>query len=142
MRSLCASSSQAGPNFRVGRHLTWIAASSTTVHRKLVYRSLQFQKCSQLFIGVHDETISVAMCVSNPDQSVRDRSHCREQKMARRSVTELTIRWRFREGSASNRLGSGCLRISPDSVFSQDNRLESTKTCLPRLVSPDKSDVS
>jgi hypothetical protein len=34
-----------------------------------VYRPLQFHKCSQLFIGAHDETLSVAMRVSNPDCS-------------------------------------------------------------------------
>jgi len=31
-------------------------------------RRFQFQKCSQLFIGAHNETLSVAaMCASNPD---------------------------------------------------------------------------
>jgi len=28
-----------------------------------------FHKRSQLFIATHDETLSVAMCVSNPDRS-------------------------------------------------------------------------
>jgi hypothetical protein len=35
-------------------------------HRELVYRSLQFQKRSQLFIGTHHETLSVAMRVNDP----------------------------------------------------------------------------
>jgi hypothetical protein len=34
-----------------------------------VYRSLQFDKRSQLFIGAHDETVSVEMRVYNPDRS-------------------------------------------------------------------------
>jgi hypothetical protein len=34
-----------------------------------VYRPLQFQKRSQLFLGTHDETLSVAMRVNNPDRS-------------------------------------------------------------------------
>jgi hypothetical protein len=34
-----------------------------------VYRSLKFQKRSQYFIGTHDETLSVAMRVNNPNRS-------------------------------------------------------------------------
>jgi hypothetical protein len=34
-----------------------------------VNRPFQFQKCGQYFIGTHDETLSVAMRVSNPDRS-------------------------------------------------------------------------
>jgi hypothetical protein len=34
-----------------------------------VYRPLQFQKCGQLLIGTHDETLSVAVSVHNPDGS-------------------------------------------------------------------------
>ena len=34
-----------------------------------VYRPLQFHKCSQHFIGAYDETLSIAMCVNNPDRS-------------------------------------------------------------------------
>jgi len=34
-----------------------------------VYRPLQFQKRKQYFIGSHDEVISVAMRVHNPDRS-------------------------------------------------------------------------
>jgi hypothetical protein len=34
-----------------------------------MYRPFQFQKRSQLFIGTHDETLSVAMRVHNPDRS-------------------------------------------------------------------------
>jgi len=38
------------------------------IHREFVYRRLQVQNRSQLFIRSHDETLSVAaMCVSNPD---------------------------------------------------------------------------
>jgi len=32
-------------------------------------RRFQFQKCCQDFIGAHDETISIAVCVNNPDRS-------------------------------------------------------------------------
>jgi len=38
-------------------------------HRKLVYPSLQFHKGSPDFIGTHDETLSVAMRVHDPDRS-------------------------------------------------------------------------
>ena len=38
-------------------------------HRELVYRALQFQERSQHFIGTHDETLSVAMSVNDPDRS-------------------------------------------------------------------------
>ena len=38
-------------------------------YREVVYRPLHFQKRRQLFIGVHDETLSVAMRVHNPDCS-------------------------------------------------------------------------
>ena len=42
------------------------------IHRKLVYRPLQFQKRRQLFIGTHNVTLSVvAMRVSNPDPLFR-----------------------------------------------------------------------
>jgi hypothetical protein len=34
-----------------------------------VYRPFEFQERSQNFIGVHDETLSVAMRVHNPDRS-------------------------------------------------------------------------
>jgi hypothetical protein len=36
-----------------------------------IARRFKFQKRSQLFIGVHNETLSiVAMCVCNPDRSL------------------------------------------------------------------------
>jgi hypothetical protein len=38
-------------------------------HRELVYRRLQFQKRSQLFIRANNETLPVAMRVHNPDCS-------------------------------------------------------------------------
>jgi hypothetical protein len=39
-------------------------------HCELVYRPLQFHKRSQLFIGVHNQTLSVvALYVGNPDRS-------------------------------------------------------------------------
>jgi hypothetical protein len=38
-------------------------------HRERVYRPLQFQKRRQHFIGAHDETLSVAMSVNDPDCS-------------------------------------------------------------------------
>jgi hypothetical protein len=39
-------------------------------HRELVYRPLQFQKRSQLFIGTHNKMSSVfALCGSNPKMS-------------------------------------------------------------------------
>ena len=31
------------------------------IHRELVYRPLQFQKLSQLFMSAHDEPLSVAV---------------------------------------------------------------------------------
>jgi hypothetical protein len=34
-----------------------------------VYRPLQFQKRSQQFIGTHNETLSVAKSVNNPDRA-------------------------------------------------------------------------
>jgi len=39
------------------------------IHRKLVNRPFQFQKCSQLSFGSDDETLSVAMRANNPDRS-------------------------------------------------------------------------
>jgi len=36
-------------------------------HRKLVNRSVRFQKCCQDFIGAHNEALSIAMRVNNPD---------------------------------------------------------------------------
>jgi hypothetical protein len=47
-----------------------LALSGDQTHRERVYRALQFQKRSQLFIGAHNETRSVTMGVSNP---VKDR---------------------------------------------------------------------
>ena len=38
-------------------------------HRELVYRPLQFHKRSQLFLGTHHKTLSIAMGVGNPDSS-------------------------------------------------------------------------
>jgi hypothetical protein len=38
-------------------------------HREFVNRPLQFPERSQLFIRTHDETLFVAMRVSNPDCS-------------------------------------------------------------------------
>jgi hypothetical protein len=36
-----------------------------------IARRFKFQKRSQLFIGVHNETLSIiAMCVCNPDRSL------------------------------------------------------------------------
>jgi hypothetical protein len=43
--------------------------SRDPTHRELVYRPFQFQKCGQLFIGTHNETLSVAMSVRDPDGS-------------------------------------------------------------------------
>jgi len=37
--------------------------------RELVYRALQSHQRSQLLIGAHDKTLSVAMRVNNPDRS-------------------------------------------------------------------------
>jgi hypothetical protein len=40
------------------------------IHRELVYRPFQFNKRSQHFIGVHNETLSVvAMRINNSDCS-------------------------------------------------------------------------
>jgi hypothetical protein len=38
-------------------------------HGELMYRPFQFKKRCQDFIGTHDETLSVAMSVNNPDRS-------------------------------------------------------------------------
>jgi len=38
-------------------------------YREFVYRPLQFYERSQFFIGAHDATLSVAMCVNNQDRS-------------------------------------------------------------------------
>jgi hypothetical protein len=37
------------------------------IHREFVNRPFQFQKRSQYFFGTHDETLSVAMRVHNPN---------------------------------------------------------------------------
>jgi hypothetical protein len=39
------------------------------IHREFVNRPFQFHKRSQLVIGMHDESLSVAMRVSNLDRS-------------------------------------------------------------------------
>ena len=39
------------------------------IHRELVYRPLQFHEGRQYFIGVHDETFSVAARIHNPYRS-------------------------------------------------------------------------
>jgi len=40
------------------------------IHREFVNRPFQFHKRSQLFVGLHNEPLSVAaMCASNPDRS-------------------------------------------------------------------------
>ena len=54
---------------RVLVRLDNVAWLSDRTHRELVYRRLQFHKRSQYFIGAHDETLSVAMRVHNPDRS-------------------------------------------------------------------------
>ena len=38
-------------------------------HRELVYRPFQLRKRSQHFIRTHDETLSAAVRVNNPDRS-------------------------------------------------------------------------
>jgi len=38
------------------------------IHREFVNRPFQFHKRSQLFICAHDETVSVAMRVNDPDR--------------------------------------------------------------------------
>jgi hypothetical protein len=43
-------------------------SSARTTHGELVYRPLQFHKRSQHFIGSHDELLSIAMRVNNPDR--------------------------------------------------------------------------
>jgi hypothetical protein len=40
-----------------------------SIHRELVNRPFQFQKRSQLCVGVHNETLTVTVSVSNPDCS-------------------------------------------------------------------------
>jgi hypothetical protein len=36
---------------------------------KLVNRPFRFQKCCQDFVGTDNETLSIAMCVNNPDRA-------------------------------------------------------------------------
>jgi hypothetical protein len=43
--------------------------SRDQTHCELVYRPFQFQKRRQYFVGAHNETLSVAMRVHNPDRS-------------------------------------------------------------------------
>jgi hypothetical protein len=43
--------------------------SGDQIYCEFVYHSLQFLERSQQFFGVHDETLSVAMRVHNPDHS-------------------------------------------------------------------------
>jgi hypothetical protein len=38
-------------------------------HREPMSRPLQFHECRQFFVGTHDETLSVAMRVNNPNCS-------------------------------------------------------------------------
>jgi hypothetical protein len=53
---------------RPGRSLTSAQRLRDQTHRELVYRPLQFDKRSQLFIRLHNETLSVvAVRVCNPD---------------------------------------------------------------------------
>jgi len=49
---------------------TWQRQSDlrNRTHRELVNRSFQFNKRSQDFVGAHDEALSVAMRVNNPDR--------------------------------------------------------------------------
>jgi len=47
-------------------HARFWTASRNETHRELVYRPFELEKCSQLFVGAHDETLSVAMRVGNP----------------------------------------------------------------------------
>ena len=44
-------------------------SESTQAHRERVYRPFQFRECGQDFIGTHDEALSVAMRIDNPDCS-------------------------------------------------------------------------
>jgi len=52
-----------------GGSLTSAQRLRDQTHRELVNHSLRFQKRSQFFIGTHDETLSVAIRVNNPDRS-------------------------------------------------------------------------
>ena len=45
------------------------ATRQQQVQRELVYRTFEFDERSQLFVGTNNETLSVAMRVSNPDCS-------------------------------------------------------------------------
>jgi hypothetical protein len=52
-------------------------------HRVFVYRALQLNKRSQHFITSHDETLSVAMRVNNPNCAsmiVKDRQRLRPSR--------------------------------------------------------------
>jgi len=85
-------------------------------HCELVYRALQFHERSQFFIGVHDETLSVAMRVHNPDASAlaidcSDRAQAETgfMKIVGDDLTRLH-RWRFLL-SIQNRLRRGFAQL-------------------------------
>jgi hypothetical protein len=54
------------------RHARFCTASQDQTGRERMYRPLQFYKRSQHFIRTHNETLSVAMRVNNPDGSPFD----------------------------------------------------------------------
>ena len=55
---------------RLGRFQRMVKRSYyVTKLTELMYGPLQFQKRSRYFIDTHDEPLSVAMCVNNPDRS-------------------------------------------------------------------------
>ena len=71
------------------------------IHRELVYRPFQFRECGQHFIGPHNETLSVAMRVNNPDCSPSNQSAETQPKLqpdflrlsATLSQYFMTVKW-------------------------------------------------
>jgi len=53
----------------IGHSLVSAPPLQHQTHRELVYRPFQFKKRCQDFIGTHNETLSVAMRVNNPNRS-------------------------------------------------------------------------
>jgi hypothetical protein len=53
----------------IGHSLVSAPPLQHQTHRELVYRFFQFHERSPDFIGAHNETLSVAMRVHNPDRS-------------------------------------------------------------------------
>jgi len=70
------------------------------IRRKPTNRRFKFNKRSQLFIGTHNEALSVAMRVNNPDRSGR------ENRRLTRSPKSIRLCWDCRRWSPSSSCGT------------------------------------